>query len=61
MRDDLLKRHTISKHSNIGSTQHNDEMKADDSELEELDHTPLTHDSKLEFELQRDNEVHFFL
>ena len=56
MRDDLLKRHMNSKHSNISRTQHNDEVKAEDSEIEELDYKPLTHDAKLEFELQRDNE-----
>ena len=33
-------------------------MKAEDSEIEELNYTPLTHDAKLEFELQRDNEVY---
>ena len=40
MHDDLLKRHMISTHSNIVSTQHNDEVKAEDSEFEELDYTP---------------------
>ena len=58
MRNDLLKRHMNSKHNNVSSTQHNDEVKAEDSEIEELDYTPLTHDAKLEFELQRDNEVY---
>ena len=38
--------------------QHNDKVKAEDSEIEELDYTPLTHYTKLEFELQRDNEVY---
>ena len=36
--------------------QHNDEMKAEDSEMEELNYTPLTHNAKLEFELQRDKD-----
>ena len=36
---------------------HNGEVKAEDIEFEELDYTPLTRDAKLEFELQRDNEV----
>ena len=38
--------------------QHNQEVKAKDSEIEELDYTPLTHDAELEFELQRVNEVY---
>ena len=38
--------------------QHNDEVKAKDSEIEELDHTPLHKDTNLKFELQRDDEVY---
>ena len=38
--------------------QHNNEVKVENSEIEELDYTPLTHYTKLEFELQRDNEVY---
>ena len=38
--------------------QYNDEVKVEDSEIEELSYTPLTHDAKLEIELQRDNEVY---
>jgi hypothetical protein len=38
--------------------QHNDKVKAKDSEIKELDHTTLTHYTKLDFELQRDNEVY---
>ena len=36
--------------------QYNDEVKVEDSEIEAINYTPLTHDAKLEFELQRDNE-----
>ena len=38
--------------------QYNDEVKVEDSEIEAINYTPLTHDAKLEFELQRDNEVY---
>ena len=38
--------------------QHNDEVKAKDSEIEELDHTPLHDGANLKFELQRDDEVY---
>ena len=74
MRDDNLKKHKNRKHSNFDTSlhngevrpiadlvidnQHGDEVKAEDSEIEELDYTPLHHDAKLEFELQRDNEVY---
>ena len=36
--------------------QHNDDLKAKDSEIEELDY--LTHDAKLKIELYHDNEVY---
>ena len=68
-----LKKHKSKKHSNFDTSlhngevrpiadlvidnQYNDEVKVEDSEIEELNYTPLTHDAKLEFELQRDNEV----
>ena len=69
LRDENLKKHKIKKHSNFGEVrqpitdlvidnQHNDEVKAEDSEVEEFDYTPLTHHAILEFELQRDNEVY---
>ena len=69
-----LKKHKSKKHSNFDTSlhngevrpiadlvidnQYNDEVKVEDSEIEELNYTPLTHDAKLEFELQRDNEVY---
>ena len=33
------------------NNQHNNEVKAEDSEIGELDYTPLTHNAKVEFEL----------
>ena len=72
MRDDNLKKHKNRKHSNFDTSlhngevrpiadlvidnQHGDEVKAEDSEIEELDYTPLHHDAKLEFELHRGNK-----
>ena len=58
MRDDLLKRHMNSKHNNVSSTQHNDEVKAEDSEIEESGNLLVSCGAKLKFELQRDNEVY---
>ena len=58
MRDDLLKRHMNSKHNNVSSTQHNDEVKAEDSEVEESGNLLVSCGAKLKFELQRDNEVY---
>ena len=61
MRDDNLKKHKNRKHSNFDTSlhneevrpiadlvidnQHGDEVKAEDSEIEELDYTPLHHDA----------------
>ena len=68
MRGDNLKKHKDRKHSNSDTSQpiadivienqHNDEVKAKDSEIEELDHTPLHDGANLKLELQRDDEVY---
>ena len=34
------------------------EVKAEDCEIEEMDYAPLTHDENLKFELHRNNEVY---
>ena len=38
--------------------QHDNEVKAEDNEIEELDHAPLNHDANLKFELYCDSKVH---
>ena len=63
MRDDNLKKHKNRKHSNFDTSlhngevrpiadlvidnQYNDEVKVEDSEIEALNYTPLTHEAKL--------------
>ena len=55
MRDDLLKRHMNSKHSNIGSTQDRGEKHF---KVEESSNLLVSFGAKLKFELHRDNEVY---